>query len=91
LLVRYGRRKEQGEVVQYEAAQVERGFPEGVTVSYDVLTIVADTVRFNKHTFRLEAEGNVKVQDGKQRVVFKSISVDLKAKVPIPTLKGIEY
>lgn len=91
LLVRYGRRKEQGEVVQYERAKIENGIPEGVTVSYDVLTIVADRVTFNKQTFRLEAEGNVKVQDGKQRLGFKSIALDLKAKVPIATLKGIEY
>jgi lipopolysaccharide assembly outer membrane protein LptD (OstA) len=59
-----------------------------VTVSFDVLTIVADEVRLNKKSLVLEAEGNVIVEDGRQRLNFVYAEVDFKAKDPIATLRG---
>jgi len=88
LLIRYGKRQEEGSVLEYQGAKVENGVPSSVTVSYDVLTIVADKVRFDKQTFMLEAEGSVIVEDGKQRTRLASVKVNFKAKEPLVTLRG---
>jgi hypothetical protein len=87
LLIRYGKRQEKESILEYQGAKVENGVPPGVTVSYDVLTIVADKVRFNKQMLMLEAEGRVVVEDGKQHMKLGKIEIDFKAKQPLATLK----
>jgi hypothetical protein len=72
LLVRYGERREDGNFIDYR----------GATVSYDALTIRADKVRLNPSTFRLEAESNVFVEDGKRCVRVKRAIVDLRTGEP---------
>lgn len=88
LLIRYGKRHERKGIVEYQGAKALNGIPSGVTVSYDVLTIVADKVRFNKTTLLLEADSNVAVEDGKRRMNFSYAEVNFKSKDPIATLNG---
>jgi hypothetical protein len=95
LLVRYGSRQEDQDIVEYRGAimvydqhadtaagSVHRVKCLGVSISYDLLTIRADKVRLNRTTFRLEAEGNVLIEDGKQAFRTSRALVDLKADEP---------
>lgn len=95
LLVRYGSRQQDQNIIEYRGAVV--GYDEhadtpagsvrrdkylGVTISYDLLTIRADKVRLDQTTFRIEAEGNVVVEDGKRCVQAKRVVADLKTAEP---------
>jgi hypothetical protein len=95
LSVRYGSRQEdqniveyRGTVIPYEAhadtptGSVRRDKYLGVTISYNLLTIRADQVRLDPTTFRLEAEGNVVVEDGKRCDKGRRVVADLKTDEP---------
>lgn len=90
LLIRYGQHRRTNGTVEYHGAKVVNGVPSGVTISYDVLTIVADKVRLNKKTLLLQAEGNVIVEDGKRRMTFAHVEVYFKSKDPVASLKGTQ-
>lgn len=64
LVVQYDQKSERGGVIEYKDGA--RPFS-GVVVTYNVMTIVADVVRLDKETLRIEARGNVIVEDGKKR------------------------
>ncbi len=87
LLVRYGSRREKEDVVEYQGAEVKNGVPSGVFVSYDVLTITAEKVRFNKKTFLLEASGKVVIENGKQRKTLTDVRIDFSTKDPIASIQ----
>jgi hypothetical protein len=87
LLVRYGNRQEKENVVEYQGAEVKNGVPSGVFVNYDVLTIVAEKVRFNKKTLLLEASGNIVVEDGKRRRILTDVKIDFSVKDPIALIQ----
>jgi hypothetical protein len=91
LLVRYGSRQQDQNIVEYRGTSV--GYDEhadtpagsvrrekylGVTVNYDLLMIRADKVRLDPTTFQLEADGNVVVEDGRRCVKGRRVVVDLK-------------
>lgn len=95
LLVRYGERREdkntieyRGTVINYDeyadspAGSIRRNKYLGVTVSYDSLMIHADRVRLDPQAFRLEAEGNVIVEDGNRCVQVNRAVADLKTGDP---------
>jgi hypothetical protein len=95
LLVRYGSRQEDRNILEYRgtavpyehqaesaAGSVHREKYLGVTISYNLLAIRADKVRLDPITFRLEAEGNVVIEDGKRCVEGKRVVVDLKRDEP---------
>lgn len=88
LLIRYGQHHRTNGIVEYHGAKLMNGVPSGVTISYDVLTIVADKVRLNKKTLLLQAEGNVILEDGKSRKTFAQVEVNFKSKDPVASLKG---
>jgi hypothetical protein len=90
LLIRYGQHHRMNGTVEYQGTKVVNGVPSGVTISYDVLTIVADKVRLNKKTLLLQAEGNVIVEDGKRRMTFAHVEVNFKSKDPVASLKGTQ-
>ena len=48
----------------------------------DSLTIYADKVRLAKKTLQIEANGNVVVEDGKNRTEAKSVKVKFEAGKP---------
>lgn len=76
LLIEFDKKRTHNVLIEYDRA----------TVSYDVLTIYADKVCFNKKTLRLEASGDrVVVEDGKQRVEVKYVEVEFQA--GLPTIK----
>jgi hypothetical protein len=88
LLVRYGIRHKRAGIVEYGGAQVANGIPSGVTVSYDLLTIVADKMSLNTETYQLEANGNVTIEDGNQSITLENARVDFRAKDPLSFLRG---
>ncbi|MBC8166362.1 MAG: hypothetical protein H7Y20_10870 [Bryobacteraceae bacterium] len=51
-------------------------------VSYDALTVYAEKVRFDNSKFILEAQGNVVVEDGEQRIHSNNIMIKFKGGVP---------
>jgi hypothetical protein len=99
LLVRYGSRQSVqslveygGVAVPYEAyaetptGSVRREKYQGVTATYDALTIRADRVRLDPKTFRLEAEGNVLIEDGKRCAQATRVVAYLKRDEPLVEL-----
>jgi hypothetical protein len=54
-----------------------------VIVSYDALTIYADTVKLSRRPLRLRAEGHVVFEDGKQRERVKEMELTFKDGVPL--------
>lgn len=86
LFVQYGRRIKVGSVLRYEGFMIVGGKFLGVTASYNQLTVYADRLRFHKKTLRLEAEGNVLLDDGQQRVQGQRAEVMFKAGEPVVKL-----
>ncbi|MCI0487464.1 MAG: hypothetical protein L0229_12795 [Blastocatellia bacterium] len=82
--IQFGERSEAGNVVLYKGFKSDDKHLK-VRVNYDLLTLYADHVRFNKKTRQLEAEGNVVFEDGNQRVHAKRAVITFK--VDGPTIK----
>jgi hypothetical protein len=68
LLVQYDHSRDLGEAIEYTGGV---GTFSGATVSYDALTLSADRITIDKDLLRVRAEGNVIVEDGKQRIQAK--------------------
>lgn len=97
LVVRYGSRQGDHSLVRYGGTKVlydeQADNPQGsvrrekylgATISYDLLTIRADKLQLDQTTFRLEGEGNVVVEDGKQSLRVKRVVVaDLRKDEPV--------
>lgn len=79
LLVQYDHKREDKRAIEYTDG--ERPFT-GVIVTYDIITICADKVRIEKDSLRLTAEGNVVIEDGKQRVHTKGKVLEFKNGIP---------
>lgn len=97
LLIQYGERAEDKNIIQYagfrssiqyQYAGNRRSIDKclGVTISYNLLTIHADKVRLDKKTLKLEAVGNVVVEDNKQLVRAKQAELTFEAGVPVINL-----
>jgi hypothetical protein len=82
LLIQYGERLKDKNVIQYKGFKIDSKCL-GVIVTYNLLTIQADKVRFDKQTLKLEAEDNVIVEDGKQCSRAKKAEVDFNGREPI--------
>jgi hypothetical protein len=80
LLVQYDHRRDHADAIEY--TNHARPFS-GVIVSYDKLTICADRVRIAKGSLRVRAEGNVLVEDGKQRAHAKLKVLKFRNGVPV--------
>ena len=89
LMVQYGKRMEDSNQIKYEGYKTSitysfDGVTEtkeknlGVTVTYNLLTIQADRVSLDKKNLILTAEGNVTVQDDKQRTEANVTTVSFK-------------
>jgi hypothetical protein len=89
LLIQYGERIHRGNDTQYKGFTLSDGKCFGVIVTYDALTIYADSVRFDAKSLRLEAEGNVVFERGAERAQSQRAYVDLKGAEPKVKL-GIE-
>jgi hypothetical protein len=81
LLVKFGKRRNNSEIIEYEGTIVDNGIPPGVWVSCDILTVSAKRVRLIKGSFLLVADGDVSIEDGNQCLKFNHIEVNLKAEV----------
>lgn len=77
LMVQYGERMEVNDQIKYEGYRTSIAYS-GVTVTYNLLTIQAERVSFDKKDLALMAEGNVIIQDDKQRIEANAIVVSLK-------------
>ena len=83
LLIRYDKKRKRKGFFEYSSNLWEfRGAPEavsrGVMVSYDAFTVYADKVRFYSRNSTLEAQGNVVIEDGKQRIKLSKATINLK-------------
>lgn len=63
LVIQYARKRRRGKAVAFEG---RRPF-NGLVVTYDVLTIIADAITVDTETLRIEATGNVIIEDGRRR------------------------
>jgi lipopolysaccharide export system protein LptA len=72
MLIRYGKKRKNGNDVDYESRALADG---KVMVSYDALAIYADKIRFDRKKFTLSAQGDVIVEDGTQRIKANSVTV----------------
>jgi hypothetical protein len=89
LMFQYGERKVEGSIIEYKANVISYGesmygepYP-GVVVSYNLMTIHANKVRFDRNLLNIEAEGNIFIEDGRQRIRAKRAEVQFKASEPI--------
>ncbi|HEV2913729.1 MAG TPA: carboxypeptidase-like regulatory domain-containing protein [Pyrinomonadaceae bacterium] len=91
--IQFGERTEKRRRIEYRADLLYSGHSlfgdqhPGVVVSYDTTTIYANVVRFDKRSFQFEAEGNVIIEDGKQRIRVRGAK--LKFQSGVPTLEFI--
>ncbi len=71
--------------IRFRERQEGDGFVKysGAMASYDVLAIYADKLQCDPKTAHLIAEGNVIVEDGKQRIHVKRAEVEFKEGEPI--------
>lgn len=99
LMIRYGERSDSAGVLQYRGAsmiestydkeqkrQVEIENKIAVMVTYDVLTVYADSICFDPQTLQLTAVGEVTLEDGEHRIHMHHMTINFKAKNPISTL-----
>lgn len=82
LLIQYGERIHRRNDIHYKGFTLSDGKCFGVIVTYDVLTIYADSVRFDAKSLRLEAEGNVVFEKGLEPVKAQHANIDLKGGEP---------
>jgi hypothetical protein len=75
LVVQYDQKHERGKIIEYKDGA--RPFS-GVIVTYDALTVIADVIRVDKETLRIEATGNVIIEDGKKRTHFQDRRIVFK-------------
>lgn len=69
LLMQFSKKRARKDIIEYDKA----------TASYNALTVSASKLRLNPKTFRIEANGKVIVEDGKQRTHAKRAEVEFKA------------
>ncbi|MCA1623900.1 MAG: hypothetical protein LC778_08895 [Acidobacteria bacterium] len=87
MLIRYDEKRRRRNFVEYSSKVYEfRGSPEpvtrGVMVSYDALAVHADKIRFDNRSFVLEAQGNIVIEDGNQRIKANNAVIKFKGGVP---------
>src|ERR1043165_171405 len=68
--------------VQYGSTESVAGKP-NVIASYDALTIYADSVRVSRNPLRLRAEGQVVIEDGKQREKARAVEMTFNNGAPV--------
>jgi len=74
LVIRFVRKRTRMGFVKYDG---------GTIATYNALTLSATKLRLDRRTFRIEAEGNVIVEDGKDRTHAKGAVVEFKEGEPI--------
>ena len=70
-----------GEVVEYRSGQALRCGDVDVKVRYGKYQLTADKVILNHKTFRLEANGNVMIDDGKERKRLERVTLTWNKKI----------
>jgi len=87
LVIQYGERIETEKAIHYKGfALSDRVF--GVVASYDLMTLRADRLLFDRKSLRLRAEGNVVFEMGEKRTKALLVEVDLHDGGPKFTFKS---
>lgn len=81
LLIQYGGRAENGDSIIYKAITAE-GKDIGVILSYNLLTVRADTVCLNKGDFHVKAVGNVVIDNEGEKVKARQAEINFKSDQP---------
>lgn len=82
LVVHFGKRSEKDGIIEYRGFELSNARPVGVTATYNHITLQADIIRFERNSLRMEAHGNVLVEDGKQKLRGNSAIVKLTNEHP---------
>ncbi|HYE72892.1 MAG TPA: carboxypeptidase-like regulatory domain-containing protein [Blastocatellia bacterium] len=83
LLIRYIKRTENKECIEYGGIEINTYDHLSAIASYNLLTIYADKIRFDKTTWVLEAEGHVWFEDGKQGSRLSKVEIDFRPQEPL--------
>jgi hypothetical protein len=78
VFVQFGEREEGKGIVKYGGFKLSGGRSVGATLTYNLLTLHADTICFDRTTSQIQARGNVVVEDGRQTRHGNGVSVKLK-------------
>jgi hypothetical protein len=82
IVIRYDSMHEEGSEVVYAGIRRWQG-DTNVMASYDTVTIYADRIRVDRKTFQLDVEGDVIIEDGKERLRKSRVRVIIKNGVPV--------
>jgi hypothetical protein len=86
LLIQFGERALVGNIIQYRGFKSDDKYI-GVMASYNLMTLYADKLSFDKEVGLIKAEGNVILEDGKQQVRARRVEIVFKAGEPIIKLE----
>lgn len=75
LFVQFGERLESKDVISYKGFKLSGDREVGATLTYNFLTLHADTICLDRSTFHIEAKGNVVVEDGNRTIHGNRVSV----------------
>ena len=83
LFVQFGERLESKGVIQYKGFKLSGDRQVGVTLTYNLLTLHADSVCVDKIAFKIEAAGSVIVENGRRITRGNQVSVKFEGGQPI--------
>ncbi len=86
LLVQFGERQERNGIIEYKGFTISGSRALNTTVSYNLLTVHADTVCLRKRTLQLQAAGNVVIEDGHNTSRADLVTVEFKSGRPVVSI-----
>jgi len=88
LVIQHGERTETKKTIHYKGFALNDRTFFGVVATYDLITLRADRLVFDRKSLRLRAEGNVVFEMGEKRTRALLVEVDLHGREPKFTFKS---
>ena len=88
LVIQYGERIETEKGIYYKGFALSDRACFGVVATYDLMTLRADRLLFDRKSSRLKAEGNIVFEMGEKRTKALLVEVDLHEREPKVTFKS---
>jgi hypothetical protein len=83
LFVQFGERLESNGVIQYKGFKLSGDRQVGATLTYNLLTLHANTICLDKRKFHIEANGSVVVENGERTLRGDRVSLQFDGDQPI--------